>query len=74
MKWRLWITPDRVDRKVCQLVPFPILCVVNYIRSGRSGSLEIDGFSFVEGESGGSLQMLNTEGNIFLGEYTKTVG
>ncbi|ELU12611.1 hypothetical protein CAPTEDRAFT_90339, partial [Capitella teleta] len=36
-------------------------------RSGKYGSLEVDGFSFVEGESSGNLQMLNTKGNIYMG-------
>ncbi|KAK2193775.1 hypothetical protein NP493_5g02050 [Ridgeia piscesae] len=36
-------------------------------RTGRKGSLEIDGFSFVEGESGGVLRMLNTRGNMYIG-------
>ena len=37
-------------------------------RTGRRGSLEIDGFSFMEGESGGVLRMLNTLGNMFIGK------
>jgi len=36
-------------------------------RTGKSGSLEVNGFSFVRGESQGILKMLNTEGNIYIG-------
>jgi len=42
--------------------------VVVAFRTGRKGSLEIDGFSFVEGESGGVLRMLNTRGNMYIGK------
>ena len=48
--------------------------VVVGFRTGRKGSLEIDGFSFVEGESGGVLRMLNTRGNMYIGKsHTLTI-
>jgi hypothetical protein len=34
---------------------------------GRQGSLDIDGVTLIEGESLGILEMLNTEGNIYIG-------
>ncbi len=34
---------------------------------GRRGSLDIDGVTLIEGESLGILEMLNTEGNIYIG-------
>jgi len=40
-------------------------------RTGRDGSLEIDGFSYAEGQSGGVLGILNTRGNIYIGMLTK---
>jgi len=36
-------------------------------RAGRRGSLEVDGDSSDEGESGGILTGLNTSGNLYIG-------
>jgi len=36
-------------------------------RAGRRGSLEVDGFTSDEGESGGVLTGLNTSGNLYIG-------
>jgi len=36
-------------------------------RAGRRGSLEVDGDSSGEGESGGILTGLNTSGNLYIG-------
>ena len=36
-------------------------------RTGKAGELIIDDINRVEGESLGNLQMLNVEGNIYLG-------
>ena len=42
-------------------------------RTGKSGSLEVNGFSFVRGESQGILKMLNTEGIIYIGKRQEFV-
>lgn len=38
-------------------------------RTGRHGSLELDGVHQQFGESKGILQMLNTDGDIYIGLY-----
>lgn len=40
---------------------------ITLIRTGKAGNLELDGTNVYEGSSGGILQMLNTEGNIYIG-------
>ena len=39
-----------------------------YFRTGKAGTLIIDGINRVEGESRGNLEMLNVDGNIYLGK------
>lgn len=42
-------------------------------RLGRTGSLVVDSDEIVTGDSQGFLQMLNADGNIFVGEYGSTL-
>ena len=62
-------TPSRV----CQLIIYDlnffwILYITLLYRTGKKGTLEVNGFSIVEGESQGILKMLNTQGNIYIGK------
>jgi len=41
--------------------------LITAARTGKYGSLTLDGFSYAEGESAGSLSALNTNGNIYIG-------
>ena len=59
---------ERMRWRACRISGIVVRCDIVVFRTGRHGSLEIDGFSFVEGESGGVLRMLNTPGNMFIGE------
>ena len=46
--------------------------LINFLlcfRTGKAGTLIIDDVNRMEGESLGNLQMLNVEGNIYLGAY-----
>lgn len=37
-------------------------------RTARDGSLEVDSFYNEQGQSGGTLQMMNTRGSIYIGK------
>ena len=41
---------------------------INVTRRGKKGSIKIDDNPVIQGESKGVLQMLNTDGNIYIGK------